>query len=244
MMEFPDRHPPEGWLKSLAAGRHVTVLSGAGLSADSGVRTFRDPQDGLWAEYRPEQLATPGAFAAAPTTVWQWYQWRRRAIGAAQPHAGYHALARLAGSLGWQLITQNVDGLHQRAGMTVLEFHGSIWKEHCQRCETPNPEAPTTAEEPPRCSCGGLFRPSVVWFGETLDAQVLQSAAAAMACDTLLLIGTSAQVYPAAALAGEARSRGATVLEMNPEVTPAQVDSRWCSSALEGLPTLAKALLG
>ena len=177
------------------------------------------------------------------TRVWQWYQWRRRAILAARPHAGYLALARLADTLAWRLVTQNVDGLHQRAGMEVLEFHGSIWQEHCQTCGTPNPHAPTTAEQPPQCDCGGHFRHSVVWFGETLAGDVLEAASEAMKCDALLLIGTSSQVYPAAGLAEVARQYGAKVLEMNPESSSARVDSRWSVKASTGLPSLAHALL-
>jgi NAD-dependent protein deacetylase/lipoamidase len=206
----------------LAEARSVAVLTGAGISAESGIPTFRGP-GGLWNNHRPEDLATPEAFARDPKLSWQWYDWRRQRVAAAQPNAGHRALARLE-SAGAQfaLITQNVDGLHRAAGSrNVIELHGSIWRLRCLDCarEMENREAPLR-EIPPRCACGGLLRPGVVWFGEALPADAIERAVhAARECDVFLVCGTSAVVYPAAALPERALAAGARVIEVNLEET-------------------------
>jgi NAD-dependent protein deacetylase/lipoamidase len=206
----------------LAKAASVAALTGAGISAESGIPTFRGP-GGLWNNHRPEDLATPEAFARDPKLSWQWYDWRRQRVAAAQPNAGHRALARLE-SAGAQfaLITQNVDGLHRAAGSrNVIELHGSIWRLRCLDCarEMENREAPLR-EIPPRCACGGLLRPGVVWFGEALPADAIERAVhAARECDVFLVCGTSAVVYPAAALPERALAAGARVIEVNLEET-------------------------
>lgn len=204
---------------------HIAVLSGAGMSAESGVPTFRDAQTGLWAQFNPEDLATETAFRAHPQRVWNWYAHRRAALGPVAPHAGHHALAAFAhrhpGRL--TLITQNVDGLHQLAGNTeAIALHGNIaedkWLDPPRGCCHPDT---VDAGHPPRCGvCGNLRRPAVVWFGEPLPGAALAVAeAAARACDLMLVVGTSGVVYPAAGLALTAHQCGARVVIVNPEAT-------------------------
>jgi NAD-dependent deacetylase len=204
------------------AARRIVVLSGAGMSAESGVPTFRDAQTGLWAKFRPEQLATEEAFRADPGMVWDWYQLRREMIGKVVPNAGHLAVAafqqRHPGRLA--VVTQNVDGLHQRAGSAgVLALHGNIaedgWLDRPRACCT---RASLEPGRPPRCAvCGNLRRPAVVWFGEMLPpAQLAAAQDAAAACDLMLVVGTSGVVYPAAGLARSTRGRVAIV---NPEET-------------------------
>lgn len=198
------------------------MLTGAGMSAESGVPTFRDAQTGLWARFRPEELATEDAFRANPQRVWDWYQSRRDAIAKVEPNAGHRALAafqqRNAGRM--TLVTQNVDGLHQRAGSAAIALHGNIaedkWLDRPQACCR---EAAPADGRPPRCPvCGNLRRPAVVWFGEMLPREALaQAEAAAQGCDLMLVIGTSGAVYPAAGLAHIARDAGATVVIVNPD---------------------------
>lgn len=207
----------------LRTSSRICVLTGAGVSAESGIPTFRGP-GGLWRNFRPEALATPAAFARDPILVWEWYQWRREIIAAAQPNAGHFALKELeARAAAFTLITQNVDGLHQRAGSrNVLEIHGSIWTVRCTVCgkQQANHDVPLPAL-PPRCACGGLLRPGVVWFGEGLDTQVWHNAEKAVrAAELLLVAGTSAVVYPAASLVPLAKSSGAQVVEINLDETP------------------------
>jgi len=207
----------------LAGARSVAVLTGAGISAESGIPTFRGP-GGLWNNQRPEDLATPEAFARNPKLAWEWYDWRRQRVAAAQPNAGHRTLARLeSAGVQFALITQNVDGLHRAAGSrNVIELHGSIWRLRCLDCarETVNREAPLR-EIPPRCACGGLLRPGVVWFGEALPADAIERAVhAARECEVFLVCGTSAVVYPAAALPESALAAGARVIEVNLEKTP------------------------
>jgi NAD-dependent deacetylase len=212
-----------GLAAALSAARHVVILTGAGMSAESGLPTFRDPQAGLWSRYRPEDLATPEAFARDPELVWQWYQSRREQIERARPHAGHYAIAaleRLVPSL--TLITQNVDGLHQRAGSSaVVEFHGNI---HRNRCSAENRlvevECAGTTK-PPRCpSCRAPVRPDVVWFGEPIPPSALLAAQAAVrACEVFFSVGTSSMVQPAAGIAASARAAGAIVVEVNPQET-------------------------
>lgn len=207
----------------LRGAQAVTVLTGSGVSAESGIPTFRDAQTGLWARYRPEELATPEAFERNPQLVWDWYEWRRGMVRAAQPNPAHVALAQLEARVkGLTLITQNVDGLHQRAGSRdVLELHGNILRSKCFN-EDMVAEDFDMAHVPPRClRCGGNMRPDVVWFGEALPAGVLRKAIeAAQACEVFLSIGTSALVYPAAELPHTARVAGAKVVEINRDPTP------------------------
>jgi NAD-dependent deacetylase len=198
----------------------ITVLSGAGISAASGIPTFRGEQDSLWSQYRPEDLATPGAFARDPELVWRWYDWRRGLIAAAEPNAAHQALVHLEKTAPVLVVTQNVDGFHQLAGSSdVLEFHGSIWVVRCRKCGAECLDRRVPIPIPPACSeCGGLLRPGVVWFGEGIDPEVLEASAAAAAdCDLFLVVGTAGAVYPAAGLVGTARQAGARVIEFNLE---------------------------
>lgn len=206
----------------IASARRCAVLTGAGVSAESGVPTFRDAQSGLWSKFDPAQLASPEGFRADPALVWRWYAWRRELVARAAPNAGHLALARASGCFEqFALITQNVDGLHERAGSRdVIELHGNILRTKCfaecgVRYEDPS-QLP--AGEPPRCpSCGTWLRPDVVWFGEMLDPAVLSRAeAASSACDLMLVVGTSGLVYPAAGLPALARRSGASVIVVNP----------------------------
>lgn len=213
----------------LAAARHVTVLTGAGISAESGIPTFRDAMTGLWSRVRPEELATPEAFAANPQLVWEWYAWRRERVAAAAPNAGHAALVRLGERTPhFVLVTQNVDGLHGRAGSRdVIELHGNLMQDRCAaegRVLGPDDELPGT---PPRCArCGALVRPGVVWFGESLPAEALEAAwAAAQACDVFLSVGTSTIVEPAASLPFVALAAGASVIEVNPATTPLSAEA-------------------
>ncbi len=212
---------PEALIAALRDARHVCILTGAGVSAESGVPTFREAQDGLWAQYNPQDLATPEAFIADPVLIWLWYRWRRETVSNVEPNPGHHAIARLAALVPrLTLITQNVDNLHQRAGSRdVIEFHGNIFDDRCfadgslQRGdhELAVPVCP---------DCGSNLRPGVVWFGEPIPEYVLNNSwAAAADCDVFLSIGTSSLVYPAAGLADLAKAQGATVAEINPNPT-------------------------
>jgi NAD-dependent deacetylase len=205
---------------ALAGARHVAVLTGAGISAESGVPTFRT-REGLWAKYDPAQLATPEAFARDPGLVWRWYSWRRGVIRGVQPNAGHYALVELAQLFPrFSLVTQNVDDLHRRAGSTdVHELHGNIEHSRCQSCGLAwHGDAAPPSEEPRHCTCGGMIRPGVVWFGEALpEAELAFAQEAARDCDLFLSVGTSGLVYPAAALPLIARQAGAYVVEINPE---------------------------
>jgi NAD-dependent deacetylase len=206
---------------AITPGTRIAALTGAGISAASGVPTFRGGPDSLWENERPEELATPEAFRRDPDKVWRWYDWRRGVVAGCAPNAAHLALARLDDlCAGVTVITQNVDGLHKRAGSAeVLEFHGSLWMLRCTACgrEARNEDVPLSL--PPACGdCGGLLRPGVVWFGESIDPRILQaSTEAATACDIFLVIGTSGLVHPAAGLAMMASRAGATVLEFNLE---------------------------
>lgn len=210
-----------------AAGR-ITILTGAGVSAASGIPTFRGA-GGLWKSFRAEDLATPDAFEANPALVWEWYDWRRSLIRQASPNRAHEVIATWTRTRpATTLITQNVDGLHERAGSAdVVRLHGSIWQlqcwEGCREAGTgwTDDTVPLTPL-PPRCPyCGGLARPGVVWFGEPLDPAVLHRATEACACDLFLTIGTSAIVYPAAGLVHEAKRHGAFTVEINPDATDA-----------------------
>lgn len=226
----------------LRAARRITVMTGAGISAASGVPTFRGP-GGLWRSFRPEELATPDAFRRDPRLVWEWYDWRRGLIAKCEPNAGHAVLARWSHRNGFTLITQNVDGLHERLDTNeVIRFHGSIWRLRCwDACGRPEWEDRTVplAPLPPRCpGCGGMARPAVVWFGETIDARVLSACEAAVACDIFLSIGTSSVVYPAAGLVHAAKRRGAFIVEINPEATATAVDIAIEAPAELALPAL------
>jgi NAD-dependent deacetylase len=203
------------WLRDASS---IAVLTGAGVSAESGVPTFRDA-NGLWKKHRAEQLATPEAFARDPKLVWEWYDWRRRVLAQAKPNPGHYALtAAETRARKFTLITQNVDGLHELAGSrNVLRLHGSIWMLRCLECGREREDRRTPLPEiPPRCECGGMLRPGVVWFGEALPAKIWQEAEkAARSAELFLLIGTSAVVYPAAGLAMTAKASGARVVEIN-----------------------------
>jgi NAD-dependent deacetylase len=200
----------------------IAVLTGSGISAESGVPTFRGA-GGLWRTFRPEELATPQAFERDPKLVWEWYDWRRGLIAAAQPNAAHHALVALeARCRTFTLATQNVDGLHALAGSrNLILLHGDIWTLRCVACGTANQDRRTPLPElPPRCACGGLLRPGVVWFGESLPAGALERASVAAAnADALLMIGTSAAAWPAAGLGEVALAAGVPVIEINPEPT-------------------------
>jgi NAD-dependent deacetylase len=227
----------------LAKADRVAVLTGAGISAESGVPVFRGT-GGLWQQHRPEDLATPEAFARDPKLVWEWYDWRRALVAAATPNPAHLALAALERSLSdFTLITQNVDGLHDRAGSRhVLKLHGDLWWLRCTRCgkDSHNTEVPLS-ELPPRCTCGALLRPAVVWFGETLPSEVLHAASeAAVQSQVFLVIGTSALVQPAASLPLLAQQNGARVVEINREHTAlsAHIDVSILGGAGELLPRL------
>jgi NAD-dependent deacetylase len=226
---------------SLARARRVVVLTGAGMSAPSGVPTFRGA-GGLWRTFRAEQLATPDAFARDPEMVWQWYDWRRQQLAACTPNAGHHVLARWSAQRAeFRVFTQNVDGLHELAGTRGLRrLHGSIWWLRCVRgcAQGASREVRDVpiSHLPPRCACGALLRPDVVWFGEALDADILADAQRCTAtADVFLAIGTSSQVFPAAGLIPQARAAGALVVEINPEPSAGDVDVRLGMSADDAL---------
>lgn len=197
-----------------ARPRRVVVFTGAGVSADSGVPTFRGA-GGLWRNFRAEDLATPEAFHNDPKTVWEWYEWRRGLIREAKPNAAHEAIARLPGAT---VVTQNVDGLHARAGAPdVVELHGNIFRVRCVKEGLARMHEEAFDDVPPRCACGALLRPDVIWFGETLpDDAVARAVSAIRAADLLLVIGTSGVVYPAAGFV--ALHRGLSI-EINPETS-------------------------
>lgn len=206
---------------ALTRAERIAVLTGAGISAESGVPTFRGAE-GLWRNYRPEDLATPQAYARDPRLVWGWYAMRFETVSKAQPNRAHELLAALERNKTLTLVTQNVDGLHKRAGSkNVLELHGNLYQSRCERCATLDPLS-LNFDIPPHCSnCGGRARPNVVWFGEALPQDTFQRAIYAFAeADLALIIGTSGVVEPAASLARLAKEQGAYVIEINPEQTP------------------------
>lgn len=231
----------------IRTARRAVVFSGAGVSRESGLDTFRGA-GGLWERMRPEELATPEAFRADPGKVWRWYAWRWQTAAAAQPNPAHLALVR------WEtlfpsfiLATQNVDGLHTRAGSrSLLELHGTLLQAKCNQCGARRDMGEAIAaspEEPPVCECGGLFRPAVVWFGEVLDPYVLGKAQEDAAhCDLFLSVGTSSTVYPAAGLIDLARQARACVIEVNPEPTPfsRRIDLQIAAPAGEAVPRLTE----
>lgn len=247
----------------LQGATRIVVLTGAGVSAESGVPTFRGA-GGLWRSHRPERLATPEAFRDDPRLVWAWYAWRREIVETCRPNAAHLSLAALAlgravsTSAPTAIATQNVDGLHHRAAHDVagaqgdagpaypIEIHGALHRDRCSRCDARTPALArvdtASVETLPRCfACGGLLRPDVIWFGEALDADVLERAfEAARVADLCLVVGTSSLVYPAAALPEVALERGAPVIEVNPEPTPlsARAAVRLRGAAGEILPQI------
>lgn len=238
--------------RALGQARAVAVLTGAGVSAESGIPTFRDALTGLWAHYDAHALATPEGFARDPALVTRWYDERRLACAGCRPNPGHYALAEIerqvegAGGT-FVLLTQNVDRLHQRAGSrNVVELHGTIWVWRCVDCGAEQEETGEAfGAYPPRCACGGLRRPAVVWFGELLPARALARAHAALeACDTFLALGTSATVEPAASFVHVVRARGARTIEINLETTPASEVSDYTVRGRTGeiLPQIAARL--
>jgi len=236
----------------LATARRAVVSTGAGMSRESGIPTFRDAQEGLWARFSPQELATEAGFRADPRRVWSWYAERRRRIEACLPHAGHHALVELEALLpALPIVTQNIDGLHQQAGSReVVELHGSIRRAKCLDAHHPFtgalPESDALEVDPPPCPrCGSPLRPDVVWFGEMLpEAETERAWALAGACDVMLVVGTSGTVWPAAELPHLARRAGATVIEVSPEptdVTPA-ADLFLQGAAGVVLPALVRAV--
>jgi len=241
---------PGELISQLRSASKVAALTGAGISAESGIPTFREAQTGLWARYRPEELATPGAFQMNPRLVWEWYTWRRELVANASPNPGHLALAAMEQRIaGFTLITQNVDGLHQRAGSgeraPVIELHGNIQRIKCFD-RGHQVESWEAAEIPPCCpTCGSLLRPDVVWFGESLPPQALQAAwDAAGACEIFFSIGTSALVEPAASLPIVALQAGALVVEVNPHETPLTPSAHFNLQGPSGqlLPSLVRSV--
>jgi NAD-dependent deacetylase len=239
---LPDLELAREWL---AQTDSVAVLTGAGISAESGVPTFRGAS-GLWKDYKPEDLATPEAFARDPKLVWEWYNWRRELIAKAVPNPAHGALVELEKRKPrFTLITQNVDGLHDLAGSgKILKLHGDIWRMRCTACGAnfPNRRVPLP-KIPPHCACGGLARPGVVWFGEPLPEGMMKEAEhAAGSAKVFLVVGTSAVVHPAAGLVPYAKQAGAKVIEVNPEPSAVSgiVDCVLQGAAGEILPELVE----
>lgn len=247
---------PEEVVAAVRGARRVLVLSGAGMSAESGVPTFRDAQSGLWEEFDPAELATEEAWRADPPFVWAWYAWRMRLVLEVEPNAGHRALAELAEHRDVTIATQNVDDLHERAGSAVAaHLHGSLFSLRCSDCDTPYeqevhlPVEPQERIDPQTCpECAAPVRPGVVWFGEMLPEQDVEATEAAIDAlepgDVALVVGTSGIVYPAAGYPAMARAEGATVIEINPLETEI---SDMCHHAVRGtaaevLPALVDAV--
>ncbi len=241
--------PPD--LREILAGaRRVSVLTGSGVSAESGVPTFREAQTGLWARYHPEDLATPAAFERNPGLVWEWYAWRQDMIRQAQPNPAHLALVEMERHYpSFTLITQNVDGLHERAGsQNILELHGNILRARCVQEGTIVASWQNAVGGLPQCPhCGGLLRPDVVWFGEALPQETLDLAwHVAQNCDLFFSIGTSSVVHPAASLPYLALQNQIPVVEINPHETPLtrQADYQLPGPAGVVLPALVKEVWG
>ncbi len=215
---------PEALIQVLRDAGRVVALTGSGISAESGIPTFREAQTGLWERYEPQELATPEAFARDPRLVWEWYEWRRDLVMRAEPNRGHEALAKLERRIpDFTLVTQNVDGLHERAGSrNLVELHGNILRSRCSLEGAVVERDEHDDSVPPRCPrCDAYLRPDVVWFGEMLPTGALESASeAARGCDLFLSVGTSGLVYPAAGLPYEAIENGAVLAEINPNETP------------------------
>jgi NAD-dependent deacetylase len=234
----------------------VTVLSGAGISAESGVPTFRDDKNGLWARFDPYELSSTQGWLNNPERVWGWYLWRHYLVATVEPNDGHRAIAAWQDHAEVSVITQNVDDLHERADSNpVHHLHGSLFKFRCARCglpytgRLPEMSEPALEVEPPVHHCGGLIRPDIVWFGEPLPEEPWQRAVeATQSADVVVVVGTSGIVYPAAGLADLALARGAVVIEVNPEPTPLSGSATICiretaSQALPGLLQRLPALL-
>ncbi len=239
---------PTPLLDALRHAQHIAVLTGAGISAESGVPTFRDAQTGLWSKFNPQELATREAFARNPKLVWEWYAFRREFIARAEPNAGHYALTELEKRAEkFTLVTQNIDGLHERVRQNVetlrssvspiIELHGNIFRTKCFREDTRVSDWLATDEIPPRCPrCGSYMRPDVVWFGEALPRRALdESFRAAESCDVFFSIGTSGVVEPAASLPFIALRNGAVVIEVNPEETPLSASATFCLRGVAGI---------
>jgi NAD-dependent deacetylase len=244
---------PEELIVRLKSARRVAVLTGAGVSAESGVPTFRDAQTGLWERYRPEDLASPEAFLRDPRLVWKWYAWRRALVAKAQPNPGHIALVEFEERIpGFNLITQNVDGLHQRAGSgrrtPVIELHGNIQRSKCSKENRQVESWQEDEEVPPRCpACGAWLRPDVVWFGEPLPQNAWQAAyQAAENSEIFFSVGTSALVEPAAYLPFVALQGGSCLVEINPQWTPLSPEAAFVLNGPSGqvLPALARRVWG
>jgi NAD-dependent deacetylase len=238
---------PKGLISALRGSTRTVVLTGSGISAESGVPTFREAQSGLWARFDPQELATPEAFERNPGLVWDWYAWRRKLVAEARPNPGHLAISGMQEMFpDLTLVTQNVDGLHQRAGSReVIELHGNIRRTKCS-LEGIEVEGYDDTESPPLCpSCSAPLRPDVVWFGEMLPPAALESASeASRGSDVFLSVGTSSLVYPAAALPFTALENGATLVEVNPGETPltSRVDYVLRGPAGDVLPRLIREL--
>ncbi|MFC1465686.1 MAG: NAD-dependent deacetylase [Candidatus Brachytrichaceae bacterium NZ_4S206] len=242
---------PPDLIEALREAQHIVALTGAGASAESGVPTFRDAQTGLWAQFDPHELATPQAFRRNPKLVWDWYAWRRALVERARPNPGHYALAEMERRAPrFTLITQNVDGLHQQAGNhNVIELHGNLRRFKCFECNAPHagPLAKDDSAIPTCARCGGLLRPDVVWFGESLPVHAYQAALeAAQTCDVFFSIGTSGLVEPAASLPRLARRALATVVTINLDVETESSPNAYSihGKAGEVLPALVKATWG
>jgi NAD-dependent deacetylase len=229
----------------ISRAKRIVFLTGAGVSAESGVPTFRGPE-GLWKQFRPEELATPDAFSRDPRLVWEWYAWRRERVAACEPNAAHRSLAEFAGTrTGARIVTQNVDGLHERAAHEAsarpLALHGSLFRDRCSRCDyselaRESVDASSLATLPRCPDCGSLLRPAVVWFGESLEpATVTEAFRLAEQADVLVAIGTSSVVHPAASLPYATRAAGGALIEVNPEPTPI---SSQCEVAVRGAAAL------
>jgi NAD-dependent deacetylase len=207
----------------LKRASHIAMLTGAGVSAESGVPTFRGA-GGLWRNYRAEELATPQAFARDPKLVWEFYNYRREMMSKVSPNPAHHAIAAIEQAAAqFTLITQNIDGLHAAAGSkNIIEIHGNIWRLRCGKCGRGGEDRRVPVPYPPECTeCSGMLRPDVVWFGESLDPNDIQNALeAANTCDVMLVVGTSAIVHPAASFAMYPKQRGVPLIEINLEATP------------------------
>jgi NAD-dependent deacetylase len=231
----------------LKVSRNVVVLTGAGISQESGVPTFRGA-DGLWKNFRAEDLATLEAFEKNPVLVWQWYDWRRGLIKPLKPNPGHYALAELEEHIEhFTLVTQNVDGLHRTAGSKhPIEMHGTLWRVRCMQCRKRFENREVPIEILPKCkACGGLLRPDVVWFGEALDQEILYAISAALeTAQAMLVVGTSGAVQPAASFGLMAKRAGAFVAEFNRSKTPQSTffDISFQGKAGELLPQLVEAV--
>jgi NAD-dependent deacetylase len=220
--------------------RNVVVFTGAGVSADSGIPTFRG-EGGLWRDFRAEELATPEAFARDPALVWEWYEWRRGLVRAAAPNAAHLAIAALSDAV---VVTQNVDALHSRAGSAdVVELHGNLFRVRCVREQSVRPAPEPFDALPPRCECGALLRPDIVWFGEMLpDDAVARATSAMRRADLVLVIGTSGIVYPAA---GFVALCGGMTIEINPQASALSSRCTYAiaAAAAAATPPLVEAIL-